>query len=396
MPSKNKLLGQFFCRSGLITEEQLKRALRQQKITGGKLSSIIVQLGYTTQKTIVYYLNRHLFVRNKNNKINVKKEKLIGEILVDHKVISQEQLNNALARINDEPEKLGYVLAELGIIDEASLLEALKKKLFNKNTTFSGTGKEEQDDEIDMNDKKELIASTVLITLIFVSFVLGGIYWLFEPALNQSGLQQQQSLSHIVPSPSSSPSNTDEIIEDTLDSMEGLNEEISKAEEEFIEDAQQVEDKTVTQGDNKVADEALANAITENNNVEIESKQKPETEITPNIPIANIFAIRYFSDGKTAKFVFDSDISLADRITREYRDNLLMYFRFDHVLLQKQNLQNGYSDKMIFDLVIKNDIDNEKLEMTYHTYKPTTSLYHILKPNKKIPYYRLAIIVRLK
>lgn len=53
----------------------------------------------------------------------------IGDLLIEHKVISQEQLNNALAEQKKSGRKLGRVLIENGYLSEDQLLDFLARQL---------------------------------------------------------------------------------------------------------------------------------------------------------------------------------------------------------------------------------------------------------------------------
>jgi type IV pilus assembly protein PilB len=52
-------LGELLVSKGLITPAQLEKALQEQKISGNKLGSALVKMGYLTEKTLVSFLSRH-------------------------------------------------------------------------------------------------------------------------------------------------------------------------------------------------------------------------------------------------------------------------------------------------------------------------------------------------
>ncbi|HEX7373137.1 MAG TPA: type II secretion system protein GspE, partial [Thermodesulfobacteriota bacterium] len=52
-------LGDLLVGNGLITPAQLEKALQDQKISGNKLGSALVKLGYISEKTLVSFLSRH-------------------------------------------------------------------------------------------------------------------------------------------------------------------------------------------------------------------------------------------------------------------------------------------------------------------------------------------------
>lgn len=55
--------------------------------------------------------------------------KPLGEVLVDERLISREQLSEALLRQKDTGQPLGKILLEMGLIEEKSLVEAVAKQI---------------------------------------------------------------------------------------------------------------------------------------------------------------------------------------------------------------------------------------------------------------------------
>lgn len=59
---KKKMLGEMLVAGGLIKEDQLKRALDEQKMRGGKLGEVLVDLGFISEHTIATFLGRQLHI----------------------------------------------------------------------------------------------------------------------------------------------------------------------------------------------------------------------------------------------------------------------------------------------------------------------------------------------
>jgi len=55
--------------------------------------------------------------------------KPLGEVLVDERLISREQLQQALARQGDTGQPLGRILTEMGLVEEKALVEAVSKQI---------------------------------------------------------------------------------------------------------------------------------------------------------------------------------------------------------------------------------------------------------------------------
>jgi len=52
-------LGDLLVSNGLITTVQLEKALQDQKISGTKIGSALVKMGYISEKSLVSFLSRH-------------------------------------------------------------------------------------------------------------------------------------------------------------------------------------------------------------------------------------------------------------------------------------------------------------------------------------------------
>ena len=58
-----------------------------------------------------------------------REKKRIGDILLEEQLITQEQLEEALATAKDEKKKIGEAVVELGYATEQSIAEALSSQL---------------------------------------------------------------------------------------------------------------------------------------------------------------------------------------------------------------------------------------------------------------------------
>ena len=61
--------------------------------------------------------------------MNPRKKIRLGDLLVDHKLISQTQLEQALSEQKKNGQKLGKVLIDDGYLTEDQMLEALSEQL---------------------------------------------------------------------------------------------------------------------------------------------------------------------------------------------------------------------------------------------------------------------------
>jgi type IV pilus assembly protein PilB len=84
--TKKKMLGEMLVAGGLLKEEQLKKALEEQKKRGGKVGEILVELGFISEHNMASFLGRQLQIPY----IEIEKQ------LVDTEVV--KLLPGALAR----------------------------------------------------------------------------------------------------------------------------------------------------------------------------------------------------------------------------------------------------------------------------------------------------------
>lgn len=115
---QKSLIGEALIKEGLLTPEQLERALRIQKHLEQKrqLGEVLIELGYATKQAIRDAINKH------------GSGMRIGDMLVEQGLISQEHLSQALRMQKDRGLKLGEALIELGAINERTLLQNLSSQ----------------------------------------------------------------------------------------------------------------------------------------------------------------------------------------------------------------------------------------------------------------------------
>ncbi|HRK35359.1 MAG TPA: ATPase, T2SS/T4P/T4SS family, partial [Candidatus Hydrogenedentes bacterium] len=114
-PASRSLIGEALIKEGLLTSEQLDRALRIQKHLEQQrqLGEVLMELGYVTKQAIRETINKH------------GSGMRLGDMLVEQGLISQEHLTLALRIQKDRGMKLGEALVEIGAINERTLLQNL-------------------------------------------------------------------------------------------------------------------------------------------------------------------------------------------------------------------------------------------------------------------------------
>lgn len=109
------LIGEALIKEGLLTREQLERALRiQQHLEQQRqLGEVLIELGYVTKQSLRDAINKHGTGMR------------IGDMLVEQGLITQNHLGLALSLQKERGLKLGEALIEIGAINERTLLQNL-------------------------------------------------------------------------------------------------------------------------------------------------------------------------------------------------------------------------------------------------------------------------------
>lgn len=139
-------LGERLVEDGYITEEELKASLEIQRLKGGRLGSILINLDFITEEILYEYtkkvedkplgkillekgfIEEHQLNEALETKQNIKRfmdRRPIGEILLEKGLIHKEELDRALAFQSQSGGFLGEILLSLGIISPDILYREL-------------------------------------------------------------------------------------------------------------------------------------------------------------------------------------------------------------------------------------------------------------------------------
>jgi type IV pilus assembly protein PilB len=111
-----KKVGEILIEKGLITLDQLTKGLAEQSRHGTSLGSSLVRLGFVEYKELESVLASEL------QKVESIK---IGEILLENKVITQDQLSQALKAQRGSDKLIGEVLIDMEFLNQGQLTDAL-------------------------------------------------------------------------------------------------------------------------------------------------------------------------------------------------------------------------------------------------------------------------------
>ena len=123
----DKQLGELLIGKGIISQDQLDKALVVQKEKGGLIGEILVSLGYIRGNDLSWAVDRQKALDKKGT------HKLIGELLRERGLITEEQLDKALSIQKEKGGLLGEVLVALGYVQESvpQKHSLWKRKLLN-------------------------------------------------------------------------------------------------------------------------------------------------------------------------------------------------------------------------------------------------------------------------
>ncbi|HWP93507.1 MAG TPA: sugar transferase [Thermodesulfobacteriota bacterium] len=128
-----RLIGQIMLEAGVITDQELNDALEHQRVWGGKVGENLIQLGYITHPELRHFLNLQVVQNGKGSWIIKNNDngshKLIGQILLESGVITEEQLMDGLENQRVRGGKIGENLVKKGYISESQVAYFLNKQL---------------------------------------------------------------------------------------------------------------------------------------------------------------------------------------------------------------------------------------------------------------------------
>jgi hypothetical protein len=125
-------LGQILLDGEFITEEDLERALHEQRHTNELLGEILVRLGFLDSQDLraVLSISEDLSSPEQAVRLAAGVRRLLGELLLLGKRITPQQLDEALETQRQTGETLGDVFLRLGLISDKELQALLKFQRF--------------------------------------------------------------------------------------------------------------------------------------------------------------------------------------------------------------------------------------------------------------------------
>jgi type IV pilus assembly protein PilB len=174
MTTGTSLLGQLLLKAKLITEKQLEEAIKVQKHNGKRLGSVLVELGYISEESLITFLSRQYNAPA----INLSEYKIDTSLLriIPYDIAKKYQLipisrdgtglriaiadpSNSLAI--DDVRFLSGMKVSVHVASESAILEAIEKYYIKKDGKVPPKGVREEKSFMEIEDLNRVIGSAL-------------------------------------------------------------------------------------------------------------------------------------------------------------------------------------------------------------------------------------------
>ena len=129
-PLPSRLIGALFVERGLVSESQIRIALEIQNETGQQLGQILVErFGVSRKELASVVAEQWAKLGGSAGPEDTASWRRLGEIFVDRGFVTQDELDQALARQRQTGERLGEALVAQGVISKFELAGALAEQM---------------------------------------------------------------------------------------------------------------------------------------------------------------------------------------------------------------------------------------------------------------------------
>jgi len=129
-PLPSRLIGALFVERGLVSESQIRIALEIQNETGQQLGQILVErFGVSRKELASVVAEQWAKLGGSSGPEDAASWRRLGDIFVDRGFVSEDELNEALARQRQTGERLGEALVAQGVISKFELAGALAEQM---------------------------------------------------------------------------------------------------------------------------------------------------------------------------------------------------------------------------------------------------------------------------
>jgi hypothetical protein len=139
-PLPSRLIGALFVERGLVSESQIRIALEIQNETGQQLGQILVErFGVSRKELASVVAEQWAKLGGSAGPEDAASWRRLGDIFVDRGFVTQEELDQALARQRQTGERLGEALVAQGVISKFELAGALAEQMAALEATADET-----------------------------------------------------------------------------------------------------------------------------------------------------------------------------------------------------------------------------------------------------------------
>src|SRR6188472_236860 len=126
----SRLIGALFVERGLVSESQIRVALEIQRETGQQLGQLLVErFGVSRKELASVVAEQWAKLGGSAGPEDTASWRRLGDIFVDRGFVTQEELDQALARQRQTGERLGEALVAQGVISKFELAGALAEQM---------------------------------------------------------------------------------------------------------------------------------------------------------------------------------------------------------------------------------------------------------------------------
>jgi len=126
----SRLIGALFVERGLVSESQIRVALEIQRETGQQLGQVLVErFGVSRKELASVVADQWAKLGGSSGPEDSASWRRLGDIFVERGFVTQEELDEALARQRQTGERLGEALVAQGVISKFELAGALAEQM---------------------------------------------------------------------------------------------------------------------------------------------------------------------------------------------------------------------------------------------------------------------------
>jgi len=139
----SRLIGALFVERGLVSESQIRVALEIQQETGQQLGQVLVErFGVSRKELASVVADQWAKLGGSSGPEDSASWRRLGDIFVERGFVTQEELDEALARQRQTGERLGEALVAQGVISKFELAGALAEQMAVLGDPDAETGAE--------------------------------------------------------------------------------------------------------------------------------------------------------------------------------------------------------------------------------------------------------------